>query len=792
MEYIRLFENHSEYEVFTATTEFVRPNISTCKKENDMHYNPTPHNYSKDYLTFVALENGTFTFSENTIQYSMDDGGSWVELAPNTQSPIVKVGKKIMWKQSGLTPTSGAGIGTFSSTSNFDVQGNIMSLYYGDNFKNQTDLSGKDYAFKSLFSGNTKAVSAENLVLPATTLANWCYTSMFSNCSSLTIAPELPTTTLSTYCYSYMFKGCTSLTVAPELPATTLASGCYQHMFNGCASLTTAPELLATTLVLYCYAAMFSNCTSLNYIKAMFTTKPGAAYTSSWVNGVASSGTFVKNSAASWDVSGVNGIPSGWTVQNPKDYLTFVALEDGTFTLTIGSAVTTSILESISYSLDDGETWTATNNVDNQTITITTPTVSANEKVLWKGIGVGVSTTTDNNNIPSTSSIFSSSGKFNVEGNIMSLLYGDDFKNQTSLSGKDYAFRNLFSGNTKVVSAENLVLPATTLASSCYRGMFFGCTSLTTAPKLQATTLANSCYGSMFRNCTSLTTAPELPATTLATECYSYMFYGCTNLKTAPELPATTLATECYSFMFSNCSSLTKAPELLATTLTDYCYQNMFQGCTSLTTAPELPATTLTSSCYNSMFYGCESLTTAPKLQATTLASSCYKEMLYGCTSLTTAPKLPATTLASNCYTSMFEGCTSLTTAPELPATTLASSCYNSMFQGCTSLTTAPELPATTLATYCYGDMFFGCTSLTTAPELPATTLASYCYYYMFQGCTSLNSITCLATDISASYCTSNWVTSVASSGTFKKAASMASWTNGINGIPIGWTVQNA
>ena len=60
---------------------------------------------------------------------------------------------------------------------------------------------------------------------------------------------------------------------------------------------------------------MFSGCTSLNYIKAMFTTTPGAGYTSNWVSGVAASGTFVKNSAAGWDVSGSDGIPNNWTVE---------------------------------------------------------------------------------------------------------------------------------------------------------------------------------------------------------------------------------------------------------------------------------------------------------------------------------------------------------------------------------------------------------------------------------------------------------------------------------------------
>jgi len=125
-------------------------------------------------------------------------------------------------------------------------------------------------------------------------------------------------------------------------------------------------------------------------------------------------------------------------------------------------------------------------------------------------------------------------------------------------------------------------------------------------------------------------------------------------------------------------------------------------------------------------------------------------------------------------------------------ATTLAASCYRDMFSGCTSLSvTQKELPATTLEAYCYCGMFYGCTSLTESPILPTTTLVSYCYYNMFRNCSSLSSVTCLATDISASNCTGSWLVSVASNGTFNKAASMSSWTSGASGIPNGWTVQD-
>lgn len=134
------------------------------------------------------MENGTFTFNGNTLQYSLDDGATWNTLASNTASPTVTAGNKIMWKQTGLTATSSAGIGTFSSTSDFNVEGNIMSLYYGDNFSDQTDLTGKSYAFKRLFKECTSVISCDNLILPIV-LEIQSYNEMFCNCSGLIVAP---------------------------------------------------------------------------------------------------------------------------------------------------------------------------------------------------------------------------------------------------------------------------------------------------------------------------------------------------------------------------------------------------------------------------------------------------------------------------------------------------------------------------------------------------------------------------------------------------------------------------
>ena len=60
---------------------------------------------------------------------------------------------------------------------------------------------------------------------------------MFQGCTALTQAPALPATTMADYCYSYMFQGCTALTQAPALPVITLANYCCSNMFYKCTSL---------------------------------------------------------------------------------------------------------------------------------------------------------------------------------------------------------------------------------------------------------------------------------------------------------------------------------------------------------------------------------------------------------------------------------------------------------------------------------------------------------------------------------------------------------------------------
>ena len=370
---------------------------------------------------------------------------------------------------------------------------------------------------------------------------------------------------------------------------------------------------------------------------------------------------------------------------NPlKEPLTFKIISGGTI---VWKSADTSIAKTISYSKDNGDTWTnITANEDGTNIN-----VNLGDVIIFKGDNSGYASSLLSYNA------FQTTGDtlFSVQGNIMSLIDSTGFATAETLTDS-YTFCKLFYNCSGLVSAENLILPATALTDSCYHTMFYNCASLTAAPELPATTLASDCYAYMFINCNSLTTAPALPATTLANNCYWGMFQGCTSLTTAPSiLPATALTEYCYCEMFDGCSSLTSAPALPATALTEYCYQEMFYGCSSLTTAPYLPATTLADNCYERMFCYCTSLITAPELSATTLATYCYRQMFMYCTSLKTAPALPAIDLAGGCYEEMFRNCTKINYIKCLARNISVNSCTYLWVSGVASYGTFVKNPYT-------------------------------------------------------------------------------------------------
>ena len=745
------------------------------------------------HLTFTALEAGTFTLTIpasvksshlSSISYSLDNGKTWTttnndDTVITITTPTVAEGGTVLWKGSGtqmaVNSTSG-NYSRFSSTGNYQISGNVMSLLYQNTFDIQKEIEAT-YALCCLFRNNDTLIRANDLEFPAMKLTDSCYREMFGDCYYLVEARfDLPAAIAPANAYRSIFGNDERLVTADvTIYAHTLYDNCCRWMCGGCKELTTAPVILATTLsgsgVLQ---QVFNGCKKLQYIKAMFTTAPSSTTTNQFTNGVASTGTFVKNGAATWTTTGVNAVPTGWTVVTEEpDYLTFRFVENGTFYwYTSNESSFTRIIE---YKKNDGAWTSVTSSADG-----TVCTVENGDVIQLRGASQAYATSAH-------ACYFGTSGRAYISGNLNSLR-----NYNTKLDG--YSYRYLFRNcaNIDIDPTNDLVLIAATFWEACYYGLFYGCTSLTKTPEFPEVTLVKGCYQSMFQGCTSLTTMPYLPSKTLANQCYSWMFSGCTNLTQTTELIATTTADLCYQGMFSGCTSLVVAPKIKARTFKASSCQDMFNGCTSLTTIPEfVPETIVGNNVLRAMFAYCTSLTAAPELPATEITQECYRDMFAHCSSLTTAPELPATVSAVNCYYFMFTECTSLTVAPELPSTTLARGCYSYMFNGCTSLTTAPELPSTALAQDCYNGMFSYCTSLTTAPVLPALTLTSNCYYRMFNVCRNLNYVKCLATDISAQGCTVEWLMSVSETGTFVKNSEMSSWPSGHTGIPTNWTVEN-
>ena len=233
------------------------------------------------YLTFEALEDGFWFSFPKDLQYRID-GGVWITLKGDTKSYYINKGQSFSLK-SNLRDlgVGGDSIFTFPYI-RFNVYGNIHSLIYGDECDVNNDLL-EDACFIALFKG-----------------------SRVEDCSGL----KLPATTLTDSCYSSMFEGCTSLVSAPELPATTLASYCYSYMFEGC--------------------------TNLNFIKMLATDISADYCLDYWVYNVARTGTFVKSKDATWDTTpgalGYSGVPAGWTIkfdgEESRDEITFSIIND--------------------------------------------------------------------------------------------------------------------------------------------------------------------------------------------------------------------------------------------------------------------------------------------------------------------------------------------------------------------------------------------------------------------------------------------------------------------------------
>lgn len=309
-----------------------------------------------NYICFTTLGSGTITLTIGAnvttdyvtdVSYSVDGGRTWVKTNNSNSSvvittPTLTTGQKVYWKGNAVkmavnSSNRGLNASVFSSTCDYDVSGNLLSLLWEETFDdgNTHSLSGKDYCFACMFYGARCKDCSSLIVSEDDVPVSGFYEFFYS--SRISMPPELPATSLANSCYQEMFFNCQYLVSAPQLNAMTLRDMCYQSMFHSCPSLTGTFILPATTLVASCYFGMFinsrlpsivimgensnvSNClrqvlrddTSCNYIKLM--ANPTLSNSTEFSRNVAASGVFVKHIDATWTTTGYDGVPTGWTV----------------------------------------------------------------------------------------------------------------------------------------------------------------------------------------------------------------------------------------------------------------------------------------------------------------------------------------------------------------------------------------------------------------------------------------------------------------------------------------------
>ena len=499
------------------------------------------------------------------------------------------------------------------------------------------------YCYHEMFKNCTSLTVAPQL--PAIILAYCCYTGMFEGCINLLEAPELPAVTLAPGCYQNMFRMSKteklmtpSMTKSPILPATSVtAQNCYKDMFRGNGNLNEVICLAEDVNSSYCASDWLTNASSTG----TFIRSASATGWSRNTSGIPTGWTVYSDgllgiSISGYDVIDVRDVTYS-IVYNPSDTLDECkgvtwSVVSGNATITQGGVLTPAstgniVIQAVSthdstmvatksitvqeelpyplqyftiesladsniisiqniycntlptfyYSLDSGETWDSVTMTKNGTKSIAT--INNGDKVIFKSTNASIAT--EYNQINK----FNGSKNFKVYGNVMSLLWGDDFEANIEFeSSSSKNLEGLFSGSTTLIDARNLILPAVNANENCYNGMFRECTNLTTAPKLPALIMGSSCYSSMFEGCISLVEAPELPAMTLNTFCYQRMFCmsRTTTLTTpamvkGPVLPAAKLANTCYSEMFKGNGNLTEVTCLATNISASNCTSNWLQ-----------------------------------------------------------------------------------------------------------------------------------------------------------------------------------------------------------------------
>ena len=267
--YLKLFENHSDYETYIASSDKVLPNVSYCEDNQDVHYNP----YIKPLFCKLTLNDNSIveiegsgdltramTSGYNSTTVSAEIGTlctsisndvffGFTQLTSVTISDsVISIGNKGFRNCSGLTSVDIPNGVTSIGASAFTGCKSITSITIPDSVRS----IGND-----VFSSCSKL---ESLTIPngVTSIGNF----MFSYCTSLT-SVTIPNSVTSIG--SYAFNHC------ERLPSITIPSNVMsidKEAFFSCASLANITSLAATAPTIVNDTFMFIKANGTLYVPA--------------------------------------------------------------------------------------------------------------------------------------------------------------------------------------------------------------------------------------------------------------------------------------------------------------------------------------------------------------------------------------------------------------------------------------------------------------------------------------------------------------------------------------------
>ena len=249
--YLNVFNTLAEYQAFSASTEYVQPNVALVKETNVIYYD----------------------YGDNKPQADMSDY--------KVESQEISVGgsyygknaiTKINYIPSGITSLNNA----FSNLKSLEevtckIPDSVTDMEYTFNdcpsLVTAPEIPSCVTSMDSTFYNCPSIVNAPEI---PSSVTNMNYT--FYNCSSLVTAPSVIPNSITSM--PSTFYNCKSLVTAPSVIPNSITS--MHSTFYNCKSLVTVPEIQDSVTGM---SWTFYNCTKLKEVTFLHTTPPTYSYT---------------------------------------------------------------------------------------------------------------------------------------------------------------------------------------------------------------------------------------------------------------------------------------------------------------------------------------------------------------------------------------------------------------------------------------------------------------------------------------------------------------------------------